>query len=107
MSQGVYPYLMGFFVPLILGAFLIIRSLSRMKEWREGEKDQLWNFLSLLVGGVASILFGITFAPLAFGASTLVWYYWIGALLPVAMYVAIAAIGLTTYYLYLQWRESK
>ncbi|MHA1275660.1 MAG: hypothetical protein ACTSQ8_00600 [Candidatus Helarchaeota archaeon] len=102
----VYPYIMLFISALIGGVFLIIRGIYQFKNWRNGEKDQLWNFLSLWIGGAGLIIAVIGSSQVAIvGEFNLTGYLMFSALFPIAIYCMVIAIGLTTYHLFLKWRK--
>ena len=92
-------------VTFIMGVFFVLRSLYCYKNWRNGDKDELWNFLSLIMGAVAVFLvvfgsFEFVFNP-PFGLNT---FY--TAFIPFLV-IALIAIGLRTYYLFLKWQKMK
>ena len=96
-------------VSFVLGGFLAVRGFYRFKEWQAGEKDELWSFLSLIIGCGSLILLGISGIPLGFAVEALsnetelalVDLAFIGLLL------GLVAIGLTTFYYIQKWRSAK
>jgi len=91
----------------VLGAFFALRGFYRYKEWQAGEKDELWTFLSLIVGCGSLILIGIpciSFATSLIGGAVAIALH---ELFFVGILLGLAAIGLTTFYIIQKWRAQK
>ena len=93
----------------VLGGFLALRSIYRFKAWQAGEKDELWTFLSMIIGCGSLILLGISGVPLGFGEESLGEQAAIalGELAFVGLLLGLAAIGLTSFYYIQKWRSAK
>lgn len=98
-------------VCLVLGAFFAIRGIYRFRAWKAGEKDELWTFLSMVLGCGCLLICGIPILVMLFGilAETIPE----SALSPVCgliftgLLLGLGAIGLTTYYYFLKWAAQK
>ena len=83
----------------VIGGFFAVRGFYRFKAWRAGEKEELWTFLSLIVGCGSLILVGICAAPVGFAiegmeTATELALIDVGFL---GMLLGIAATGLMTF----------
>jgi hypothetical protein len=96
-------------VSFVLGGFLALRGIDRFKAWQAGEKDELWTFLSMIIGCGSLIIIGIAGVPLGFGEEGLGEQASIalGDLGFVGLLLGLAAIGLTTFYYIQKWRSAK
>ena len=86
---------------IILGIFFALRSIYRFKEWRTGDKDELWMFLSLVIGAGGLFFIGVP--------STLVMmigFEWVD-LTFIGLMLGLLAVGLTTYYYFQKWKSQK
>ena len=109
MNEGVI-IAMGFMgiAAFVIGAFFALRGINRYKAWQAGEQDELWTFLSMIIGCASLILIGIAGVPIGFGGEgigeavlALVALAFLGLLL------GLAEIGLTTFYYFQKWRSAK
>jgi hypothetical protein len=97
------------FASFIMGGFFAVRGFYRFKAWQAGEKEELWTFLSLIVGCGSLILIGICAVPFGVDIGSistetelvLIDLGFIGILL------GIAATGLMTFYYIQKWQAAK
>lgn len=98
-------------VCLVFGAFFAFRGIYRFRAWQAGEKDELWTFLSMVLGCGSLILCGITIVVMLVGMLSETIPEW--ALGPasgvtfIGLLLGLGAIGLTTFYYFLKWRPTK
>jgi hypothetical protein len=88
---------------LVMGIFFILRALKRLKAWRDGDKDELWAFLGLIIGAGLSLLLGIGLATVGTGFSEIMLVF----TFPILLYLSLVPIGLFTYYYILKWLDAK
>jgi hypothetical protein len=91
----------------VLGAFFALRAFYRYKGWQAGEKDELWTFLSLVVGCGSLILIGIPALSFGIGVHGGSIVFTLAELFFVGILLGLAAIGLTTFYIIQKWRAQK
>ena len=91
----------------VLGAFFALRAFYRYKGWQAGEKDELWTFLSLAVGCGSLILIGISALSFGIGVHGESMVFTLAELFSVGIFLGLAAIGLTTFYIIQKWRAQK
>ncbi len=93
---------------LALGAFFAIRGVYKYKEYQAGEKDELWTFLSMILGCGSLVLSGLPLLTLAIlwqeGESLI---DTVAGMLFIGLLLGLGAIGLTTFYYYLKWQAAK
>ncbi len=87
--------------PILCGIFTF-RTIFKFLEWRDGDKDALWGFLSLCCGAGSSFFFFLAIIGLHTGPYAIIELgFQLGIILATA---AIALIFVSTF---LQWREAK
>jgi drug/metabolite transporter superfamily protein YnfA len=91
----------------VFGAFFAIRGFYRFKTWRAGEKDELWMFLSMIVGCGSLILCGIPMFLVIFGDLSSSMINSAFGVVFIGLLLGLGAIGLTTYYYFLKWWTQK
>ena len=92
----------------VLGGFFGVRGFYRFKEWQAGEKDELWTFLSLILGCGSLILIGIPSVALGFIESMpMATAYALADLAFIGLLLGLAAIGLMTFYYIQKWQSAK
>ncbi len=90
----------------IIALFFILRGLDKYNGWRDGNKDELWIFLSLWLGAAGALLIGIPWLLIIVAESD-------GAIsflsfaFPLGICLEITAIVLSTIYYFLKWRTKK
>ena len=89
---------------IIVGVLIFIRGIHRFLDWKTGEKDELWNFLSLMIGGFALAFLGISSIPIFESGSSFLIYY--AFAVPFGIILMLISVALTTIYLFLKWRAS-
>jgi uncharacterized membrane-anchored protein len=90
----------------VLGGFFAVRSIYRFKAWQAGEKEELWTFLSLILGCGSLIFVGIPLFVLL-GSVPAATEVIIANLALVGFLLGIAATGLMTFYYIQKWRTAK
>jgi hypothetical protein len=102
---------MGFMgiVAFVIGAFLALRGINQYKAWQAGDQDELWTFLSMIVGCASLIFIGIAGVAFGFGGESVgdEGILALGSLAFVGLLLGLAAIGLTTFYYILKWQSAK
>ncbi len=88
---------------IIMAVFFFIRGLYRYKAWHNGEKDELWTFLALIIGGIVLILIGLPVALFGIPATD----QFLSATSPVLIILSLVPIGLYTFYYFLKWWRTK
>jgi len=85
-----------------MGVFFLLRGLKKFQAWRDGEKDELWSFLALIIGCALGIILGMAMTfPNIFGETL------INDLGPLLVILCLIPVGLYTFYYILKWREAK
>jgi hypothetical protein len=90
----------------VITVFFILRGIKCLQAWRNGEKDELWRWISLFLGAGGSFLSGTLLLSLFWGAKSSVLAVLID-LTFVGLLLALAAVALTTVYYIFKWRASK
>ena len=85
---------------VIMGIFLLLRSIERYRLWQDGEKDERWLFLAFLIGGIALVLLGfnITGAILDQPLN--------GNMVIICLCIGLISMALATVYYIFQWLHS-
>ena len=91
---------------LIVGGLLAIRAIFKFLDWRDGDKDALWNFLALCCGATAGILVFIGFAVFNAGNNWTAWDLFSFSIYA-GLVLILASLGLTAVSVILKWREVK
>lgn len=89
---------------LIVGGVFAFRAVLKFLEWRDGDQDAFWNFLALSCGAASGILFFIGLAALTGGSST---YAAVEVGIYLGTILALAGLGLTFYFIFMKWWNSK
>ncbi|NVM52245.1 MAG: hypothetical protein HWN66_00990 [Candidatus Helarchaeota archaeon] len=91
---------------LALGAFLVIRGIYRFKDWRNGDTNELWNFLSLTIGAAGLFILAISSIPFL-GSPAPDYYDTFARIFTLSLSLLLGSIALTTYHLFLKWSTEK
>ena len=86
---------------ITMGVFFFLRSIPRYQNWRDGEKDELWMFISFLCGGLSGILLGMGYWIMVVGES-----YATYQIIPLGIILGLGAIALATVYIILKWKDA-
>ncbi len=85
-----------------MAIFFILRCIVKFKKWRDGDKNELWPFIALLIGAVPIFILAVALVfPMSFGEGIL------GDAGDILITLCLAPIGLYTYYYILKWLEAK
>ncbi len=98
---GVYGLL-----ALVMGVFFLLRGYYRFQDWKNGETDQLWHYLSMWIGGAGGVSIGIGIIGV-FNAHSESAGEAFGAIFSVGLFLGAAAMVLATLYYFFKWREAK
>ena len=102
MSYLVAFMLMAMTAGIILSVFFGIKAYFRFKDLLDGDKDELWNFLALCLGGVGLLLIVISSIPI-FTGETPSWLAYYTFIIPFSMTLMLVAIASGTLYMFLKW----
>ena len=100
--QELFLYIFLGACALVMGVFFIFRGIKKFAAWRDGDKDELWTFLALIIGCVLMFILGITLVFPMFLGETLLEE---GS--PILIILCLIPVGLYTFYYILKWREAK
>ena len=95
-------------VCFVLGAFFAIRGVYKFNAWRSGENDELWTFLSMILGCGSLVVTGIPMLTVAIFPKEVESLLDIMApVIFIGLLLGLAAIGLMTFYYFQKWRSAK
>jgi hypothetical protein len=106
--MDIYEFIMGSLdiLGMVLGVLIVLRGVTRYKDWRAGEKLELWNFLSLVLAGAGLLLLALSCIPIVNNFYGYDWWAYLGFAVPFSLVLMLVGVALTTYYLFLKWREA-
>ncbi len=88
---------------IVIGVFMVLRSINHFKDWQNGEENQIWLFLAYLIGAVLLIPIGLGLLGFVAEVEALaMFFYYIS---PFLFYLSLVPIGLTTIYYIRQYLE--
>ena len=85
---------------VIMGIFLLLRSIERYRLWQDGEKDERWLFLAYLIGGIALVLLGFNLTGAILDQALN------GIMVQVCLVIGLGSMALATVYYIFQWLHS-
>ena len=85
---------------ILAGGTLILRAIYKYQEWKDGDENAFWNFLSLILGGAAGIFFFLGFIG-AYGSYAL---FELGITL--GTFLALGALVFTFLSVLFLWKKS-
>jgi hypothetical protein len=100
MMQDFYALVVGIIptAAVIFSVFFALRSIGRFRNWRDGEKQELWIFLALVIGALSMLFVASGLFNVIFETDIALFIIVLG------IFMGVAAIGLGTVYYIVLWR---
>ena len=95
------------FLSLVAAVFFIIRGFDKFTGWRDGNKDDLWIFLSLWVGAAGAIFSGVPWLAYLIAEDAEDTIGFLSVVFPLGICLALAEVVLSTIYYIMKWRAPK